>query len=88
MREALQAKGEDRLELRALKEMLSEAKKGGYPESGLFETLQQAVEEAEKCEVVAQQLCRKNKRYTEDRSIIRYKFTVEELQLFYDQLVF
>ena len=86
VREALQAKGEDRLELRALKEMLSEAKKGGYPESGLFETLQQAVEEAEKCEVVAQQLCRKNKRCTEDRSIIRYKFTVEELQLFYDQL--
>ena len=83
--EALQAKGEDRVELLALKAMLHEAKEEGYPESELLEALQKVVEEAEKCEVVAEQLCNKKKRRTADVGL-RYKLTLEELQLFFNQL--
>ena len=89
VREALQAKDEDRVELLALNAMLHEAKNEGYPESELLDALQEVVEEAERCEVVAQQLCNnnnKNKKRSTGVGGLRYKLTLEELQLFFKQL--
>ena len=89
VREALQAKDEDRVELLALKAMLHEAKNEGYPESELLDALQEVVEEAERCEVVAEQLCNnnnKNKKRSTGVGGLRYKLTLEELQLFFKQL--
>ncbi len=55
-KKALEAKGDDREELETLKEMLEEAKERKYPETELLEALQVTVEEAEKCQTVANQL--------------------------------
>ncbi len=55
-KKALEAKGEDREDLENLKEMLEEAQERKYPETELLEALQLTVEEAEKCQTVANQL--------------------------------
>ena len=57
VRTALEAKGEERMEFSELKRMFTEAGDNKYPESELLEALQLTVEEAEKCQMVAQQLC-------------------------------
>ena len=57
MRAALEAKGDERMEFSDLKRMFTEAGDNKYPESELLEALQLTVEEAEKCQMVAQQLC-------------------------------
>merc|ERR1719228_531299 len=71
-----------------LKEMYGEALARKYPESELLEALQLTVEEAEKCQTVVHQLCTSNqKAKTRGRGVdAKYRLTVEELQLFANQL--
>lgn len=84
---ALEAKDDDRLEFSELKSMLEEAQTRKYPATELLEALQLTVEEAEKCQTVANQLGNKKVR-TRTRGVVdsRYRLTVEELQLFVTQL--
>lgn len=56
VKQALDAKGEAREELEELKSLLEEANDRKYPPSDLLEALQLTVEEAEKCQTVANQL--------------------------------
>ena len=87
VRAALEAKGEERLEFSSLKGMLTEAQNNKYPESELLEALQLTVEEADKCQMVAQQLCSsKGKVRTRLGADAKYRLTLEELQLFSNQL--
>ena len=53
---ALAAKDDDRLEFSELKDLLEEANERKYPASDLLEGLTLTVEEAEKCQTVANQL--------------------------------
>ena len=87
VKRALELKGDDRLDLDELKSMLEEASERKYPESELHEALQVTVEEADKCQTVANQLGNKKVR-TRTRGILdtKYRLTVEELQLFANQL--
>ena len=87
VKSALEAKGEDRLEFDDIKEMLEEAQTRKYPETELFEALTLTVEEADKCQTVAQQLGNKKVR-TRTRGVLdsKSRLTVEELQLFRNQL--
>ncbi len=84
---ALEAKNDDRLEFSELKSMLEEAQTSKYPETELFEALTLTVEEADKCQQVANQLGNKKVR-TRTRGVAdsKYRLTVEELQLFATQL--
>ena len=56
VKSALDAKDDDRLEFSELKDLLEEANERKYPASDLFEALTLTVEEAEKCQTVANQL--------------------------------
>jgi len=87
VKSSLEAKGDDRLDFSDLKEMLEEAQNSKYPETELFEALTLTVEEAEKCQTVAHQLGNKKVR-TRTRGIndSKSRLTVEELQLFANQL--
>ena len=78
---ALQAKDEDRVEFGTLKAMLEEAKEEEYPESEVLDVLQETIEDVEKHEEVAKQIC--NKR---GGSGTVFNLTVEELKLFFSQL--
>merc|ERR1719282_48451 len=70
-----------------LKKMFTEATENKYPESELLEALQLTVEEAEKCQMVAQQLCSvQGKVRTRLGADAKYRLTLEELQLFANQL--
>jgi [histone H3]-trimethyl-L-lysine4 demethylase len=53
---ALEAKGDDRLEFSELKELMEEANERKYPLTDMLEALTLTVEEAEKCQTVANQL--------------------------------
>jgi len=87
VRASLEAKGEDRMEFVDLKKMYTEAREHKYPESELLEALQLTVEEADKCQMVAQQLCNnQGKVRTRLGAEAKYRLTVEELQLFANQL--
>merc|ERR1719461_740424 len=87
VRAALEAKGEDRMDFTDLKKMFTEATENKYPESELLEALQLTVEEAEKCQMVAQQLCSvQGKVRTRLGADAKYRLTLEELQLFANQL--
>jgi len=87
VRAALEAKGEDRMDFVDLKKMFTEASDNKYPESELLEALQLTVEEAEKCQMVAQQLCNnQGKVRTRMGADAKYRLTLEELQLFANQL--
>ena len=57
MRAALEAKDEKRLEFLELTGMYTEARVNKYPKSEILEALQLTMKEAEKCQMVAQQLC-------------------------------
>ncbi|XP_071572335.1 lysine-specific demethylase 5A isoform X1 [Temnothorax nylanderi] len=78
----------DKIELSELKELLNEAENKKFPESELLTALTTAVQDAEKCASVAQQLLN-NKQRTRTRQTVdtaKYKLTVEELTLFYKEL--
>ena len=74
------------MEFQALKAMFTEAREERYPESELLEALQLTVEEADKCQMVAQQLCSSQGKVRTRGADTKYRLTVEELQLFANQL--
>ncbi|XP_076276910.1 lysine demethylase 5 isoform X1 [Lasioglossum baleicum] len=80
-------KKSDKIELNELKELLNEAENKKFPESELLTALTTAVQDAEKCASVAQQLLN-NKQRTRTRQSVetKYKLTVEELTLFYKEI--
>ena len=61
-RSALAAKGDDRVDLEDLKEMLEEANERKYPEGELLQILALRVDEADKCQTVVNQLANKKVR--------------------------
>ncbi|XP_012538541.2 lysine-specific demethylase lid isoform X1 [Monomorium pharaonis] len=86
VKEAMDPKN-DKIELNDLKELLNEAENKKFPESELLTALTTAVQDAEKCASVAQQLLN-NKQRTRTRQTVdtKYKLTVEELTLFYKEI--
>ncbi|XP_072766532.1 lysine-specific demethylase 5A-like isoform X1 [Anoplolepis gracilipes] len=86
VKEAMDPKN-DKIELSELKELLNEAENKKFPESELLTALTTAVQDAEKCASVAQQLLN-NKQRTRTRQSVdtKYKLTVEELTLFYKEI--
>ena len=92
MRAALEAKDEERLEFLELTGMYTEARDIKYPKSELLEALQLTIKEAEKCQMVAQQLCSSTEdmpskpRTRVSQADAKYRLTAEELQLFANQL--
>ncbi|BFZ10485.1 hypothetical protein BsWGS_13524 [Bradybaena similaris] len=89
VRNALEATGDDKLDLCALKDLITEATEKKFPESDLLQTLINAVTEAEKCSNVANQLVTKKVR-TRNRQSIEGKYvaklTLDELNGFYEQV--
>jgi len=87
VRAALDARGEQRMEFSVLKEFFNQALEKKYPESELMLALQTVVEEADKCQMVAHQLCStQGKVRTRLGADAKYRLTVEELELFVNQL--
>ncbi|KAK2585208.1 hypothetical protein KPH14_009914 [Odynerus spinipes] len=86
VKEAMDPKN-DKVELNELKELLNEAENKKFPDSELLTALTTAVQDAEKCASVAQQLLN-NKQRTRTRQSVetKYKLTVEELTLFYKEI--
>eukprot|EP00096_Caligus_rogercresseyi_P011047 TRINITY_DN422_c0_g1_i1.p1 TRINITY_DN422_c0_g1~~TRINITY_DN422_c0_g1_i1.p1 ORF type:complete len:1514 (+),score=534.84 TRINITY_DN422_c0_g1_i1:112-4653(+) len=84
---ALEAKKEDRLPFEELKSMLDEALENKYPGSELLEALSLTVEEAEKCQTVANQLGNRKVRTRTRVDAAKYRLTIDELELFARQLV-
>ncbi|XP_020280192.1 lysine-specific demethylase 5A isoform X2 [Pseudomyrmex gracilis] len=86
VKEAMDPKS-DKIELSELKELLNEAENKKFPDSELLTALTTAVQDAEKCASVAQQLLN-NKQRTRTRHTVdtKYKLTVEELTLFYKEI--
>ncbi|KAK3857439.1 hypothetical protein Pcinc_003821 [Petrolisthes cinctipes] len=87
VKEALEAKPDDKLELSELRELVEEAEAQRFPESELLQTLIQAVTEAEKCATVAAHLATKKVRTrTRGSGEAKSRLTLEELKLFYEQI--
>ncbi|TRY70876.1 hypothetical protein TCAL_02904 [Tigriopus californicus] len=83
VKKVLEAKGDARMELEDVRELLNEALDRKYPETELFEALQVTVEEADKCQTVANQLgSRKIRTRTRGVPDSKSKLTVDELELF------
>ncbi|XP_064473046.1 lysine-specific demethylase 5A-like isoform X2 [Ornithodoros turicata] len=86
---ALEATEDEKLELEELKELVQEAEEKKFPPTELLQSLTVAVQESEKTSNVAQQLLSKKMR-TRNRQSADTKhtsrLTLEELQLFYEQL--
>ncbi|GFN77384.1 lysine-specific demethylase 5a [Plakobranchus ocellatus] len=90
VRNALEAEGDDKLDLNELKELITESEEKKFPESDLLQTLINAVTEAEKCSNVANQLVSKKVRTRHRQSIEgKYvaKLTLDELNCFYEQVI-
>ncbi|XP_045603249.1 lysine-specific demethylase 5A isoform X2 [Procambarus clarkii] len=87
VKDALEAKPEDKLELGDLRELVEEAEAQRFPESELLQTLIQAVTEAEKCATVAAHLATKKVRTrTRGSGEAKSRLTLEELRLFHEQI--
>jgi len=87
VRSALDARGDSRMEFSVLKEYYSQALEKKYPGSELMLALQTVVEEADKCQMVAHQLSStQGKVRTRMGADAKYRLTVEELELFVNQL--
>ncbi|KAG0710048.1 Lysine-specific demethylase 5A [Chionoecetes opilio] len=87
VKEALEAKPDDKLELSELRELVEEAESQRFPESELLQTLIQAVTEAEKCATVAAHLATKKVRTrTRGSGEAKSRLTLEELRLFHEQI--
>ncbi|XP_043483616.1 lysine-specific demethylase lid isoform X3 [Leptopilina heterotoma] len=86
VKEAMDPDGE-KIELHELKELLTEAEAKKFPESELLTALTNAIQDAEKCASVAQQLLNTKQRTRTRQSVDnKYKLTVEELTLFYKEI--
>ena len=77
VRAALVAQGEDRMELVDMKMLHNEARGQKYPGNKLLEALQLAVKEADKCQKVVEDLCKKWLRKSSNNRI-----TLGELHMF------
>lgn len=87
VKEALEAKPDDKLELSDLRELAEEAEVHRFPESELLQTLIQAVTEADKCATVAAHLATKKVRTrTRGSGEAKSRLTLEELRLFHEQI--
>ncbi|KDR13965.1 hypothetical protein L798_11923, partial [Zootermopsis nevadensis] len=87
VKNALDLNSPKKLDLTEVKSLLQEAEQKKFPESELLQALMQVVTEAEKCASVAQQLsCKKVRTRTRQTIEAKYKLTVEELSLFYEQI--
>ncbi|KAH0955440.1 hypothetical protein HN011_007212 [Eciton burchellii] len=86
VKEAMDPKS-DKIELSELRELLNEAVNKKFPDCELLTALTTAVQDAEKCASVAQQLLN-NKQRTRTRQSVdtKYKLTIEELTLFYKEI--
>ncbi|RUS89616.1 hypothetical protein EGW08_002634 [Elysia chlorotica] len=90
VRNALEAEGDDKLDINELKDLITESEEKKFPESDLLQTLINAVTEAEKCSNVANQLVSKKVRTRHRQSIEgKYvaKLTLDELNGFYEQVI-
>ncbi|GFR98729.1 lysine-specific demethylase 5A [Elysia marginata] len=90
VRNALEAEGDDKLDLNQLKDLITESEEKKFPESDLLQTLINAVTEAEKCSNVANQLVSKKVRTRHRQSVEgKYvaKLTLDELNCFYEQVI-
>ncbi|PNF26510.1 Lysine-specific demethylase 5A [Cryptotermes secundus] len=87
VKNALDLNASKKLDLTEVKSLLQEAEQKKFPESELLQALMQVVTEAEKCASVAQQLsCKKVRTRTRQITEAKYRLTVEELSLFYEQI--
>lgn len=87
VKDSLEAKPEDKLELGELRELVEDAEAQRFPDSELLQTLVQAVTEADKCATVAAHLATKKVRTrTRGGSEAKSRLTLEELGLFYEQI--
>uniref|UniRef100_A0A1W7RA81 [histone H3]-trimethyl-L-lysine(4) demethylase n=1 Tax=Hadrurus spadix TaxID=141984 RepID=A0A1W7RA81_9SCOR len=89
VKNALEATEGNKLEMADLKELIQEAEEKRFPKSDLLLALETALQEAEKCASVAQQLLSRKVR-TRNRQSNEVKsnsqLTLEDLQLFYEQI--
>ena len=87
LRASLSRSGEERIDLPALKELLADAQEKRLPDTELISDLRQAVEAAEKCTAVAQQLISSKVRTrTRLQGEAKCRLSFEELQMFVQQL--
>ncbi|XP_076035943.1 lysine demethylase 5 isoform X2 [Oratosquilla oratoria] len=87
VKEALEAEGDEKLDVSDLRELVEEAEAQRFPDSELLQTLVQAVTEAEKCATVAAHLATKKVRTrTRGSAEAKSRLTLEELQLFHEQI--
>ena len=87
LRASLNRSGEERIDLPALKELLADAQEKRLPDTELVSDLRQAVEAAEKCTAVAQQLISSKVRTrTRLQGEAKCRLSFEELQMFVQQL--
>lgn len=87
VKDALDPKTPKTLTLQELKALLNEADGKKFPKCELLQTLTDAVEDAEKCARVIQQLdLNKMRTRTRNSSDTKYKLTLKELILFHEEL--
>ncbi|XP_022330439.2 lysine-specific demethylase 5A-like isoform X4 [Crassostrea virginica] len=88
VRAALEAEGDEKIELPDLKEYITEAEEKRFPDSELMQQLVMAVSEAEKCANVAAQLVSKKARTRNRHNDGKYiaKLSLDELNCFYEQV--
>lgn len=87
VKEALDPNLTKTMDLNELKALLNEADGKKFPKSELLQTLKNAVEDAEKCASVIQQLdLNKMRTRTRNSADAKYKLTVEELVLFCEEI--
>ncbi|XP_067119394.1 lysine-specific demethylase 5A isoform X3 [Centruroides vittatus] len=89
VKNALEATEGNKLEILELKELIQEAEEKKFPKSDLLVALETAIQDAEKCASVAQQLLSRKVR-TRNRQSNENKcssqLTLEDLQLFYEKI--
>lgn len=87
VKDALDPKTPKTLTLQELKALLNEADGKKFPKCDLLQTLTDAVEDAEKCARVIQQLdLNKMRTRTRNSADTKYKLTLKELILFHEEL--
>lgn len=87
VKDALDPNTPKTMDLIELKALLHEADGKKFPKSDLLQTLKNAVEDAEKCASVIQQLdLNKMRTRTRNSTDAKYKLTVEELVLFCEEI--
>lgn len=87
VKDALDPNTPKTMDLSELKALLHEADGKKFPKSDLLQTLKNAVEDAEKCASVVQQLdLNKIRTRTRNSADAKYKLTVEELVLFCEEI--